>query len=77
MKITLYEWDVQEVIEEYIAQQLGADTERFDIKEIYFERQTTTYDKETEKWITSKPETYPFDDSCELTVYIEVEAPDE
>ena len=71
MKITLFAWDIQEVLEEYIAKQLGADTERFDIKEMYFEHQNTTYDKETGKWTTSEPETYPFDDGSELTIYIE------
>lgn len=71
MKVTLFSWDVQEAIEEYIARQLGASTERFDIKEMYFEHQTTTYDKETGKWTTSEPETYVFDDCCELTAHIE------
>ena len=71
MKMTLYSWEIQEAIEEYIANQLGASTERFDTKEMYFEHQTTAYDKETRGWTTSEPQTYLFDDCCELTVYIE------
>lgn len=71
MKVTLFSWDVQEAIEEYIARQLGASTERFDTKEMYFENHTSTYDKETGKWTTPEPETHVFDDCCEITIYIE------
>jgi len=71
MKVTLFSWDVQEAIEEYIARQFGASTERFDTKEMYFECCPITYDKETGQWVTPKPETYAFDDSCELIIHIE------
>ena len=71
MKITLYVWDVREVIEEYIAEQLGGKTERFNTSEMYFEYEQTRYDQETQQWVTSEPTTYPFDEDCQLTVYIE------
>ena len=71
MKITLYVWDVREAIEEYIAEQLGANTERFNTKEMYFEYEQTRYDSETGQWVTSEPTTYPFDEDCQLTVHIE------
>ena len=71
MKVTLYSWDLEEAVEDYIAKCLEANTKRFDTKEMYFEYSPTTYDKETGQWVTPKPETYPFDDSCEITVHIE------
>jgi len=71
MKVTLYASDIEEAIEKYIAQQLGANNERFNATEIYFEYQTLSYNKETDKWTTSEPESYVFNDCCELTVYIE------
>ena len=71
MKITLYPWDVQEAVEKYIVQQLGADTERFNASEMHFEYQTYTHDKETNTSTRSEPQSFEFGDCCELTVYIE------
>lgn len=71
MKVTLYPWDVQEAVEKYIVQQLGADTQRFNLSEMCFEYQTYTHDKETNTATMSKPQSFEFGECCELTVYIE------
>jgi hypothetical protein len=71
MKVTLHAWDVQTLIENYIAKQLEANPERVDITEMYFEYEQTTYNEETQQWITSEPTSYPFDENCELQVYID------
>lgn len=71
MKITLHSWDVQEAVEEYIAQQFGANTERFHVSEMYFEHRAYTHDKETSTTTVSEPHNFAFVDCCELAVYID------
>ena len=71
MKVTLYPWDVEEAVGEYIAQQFGANAERFNVSEMYFEHRAYIFDKETNTTTMSEIQNYAFSDCCELTVYID------
>jgi hypothetical protein len=71
MKITFNVYEIEDLIKQYLAGQLEANTERFDITEMYIEYRTRSYNKETDKYVLSKAKNHPFDDLAELEVYLQ------